>query len=64
MSRWLYDASDPGTLGALDLDLQPGDEFDAPDDWLPEPNPHPVYKPAKSKPAKPPESAPPSAPQE
>lgn len=64
MTRWLYDGNDPGTLGELNLDLQPGDEFDAPDDWAPFPSPHPVYKPAKSKPPKP-ESAPlTSAPQE
>ena len=60
--RWKYDAADPGRLNALDLDLEPGQEFDAPDDWLPEPNPHPVYKPvsdnkppAKSAPAQAPE---------
>lgn len=56
--RWKYDAADPGRLNALDLDLEPGQEFDAPDDWLPEPNPHPVYKPlnqAKSAPAPAPE---------
>lgn len=45
MSRWLYAAADPAFIPDLDLTLQPGDEFDAPDDWLPEPNPHPVYKP-------------------
>jgi hypothetical protein len=49
MSRWKYDAADPGHLLELDLDLQPGDEFDAPDDWQPEPNPHPVYKPVSKK---------------
>ena len=62
MSRWIYQADGPGTLGELNLELQPGDEFEAPDDWLPEPNPHPVYKPqAKPAPAK---SAPAPAPEE
>jgi hypothetical protein len=58
--RWIYDAADPGFLADLDITLTPGQEFDAPDDWAPEPNPHPVYKPAT--PAKKP--APAIAPQE
>jgi hypothetical protein len=56
--RWLYDANDSGYLADLGIELKPGDEFDAPDEWLPEPNPHPVYKPASKK------SAPAIAPQE
>jgi len=51
--RWVYDALDSGRLSDLDLALEPGQEFDAPDDWLPEPNPHPVYKPAKKPAPKP-----------
>ena len=46
MSRWIYSAADSGRLNELDLDLEPGQEFEAPDEWLPEPNPHPVYRPA------------------
>lgn len=53
MSRWIYDAADPGVLADLNLRLEPGREFDAPEDWLPEPNPHPVYKPVKPKPEAP-----------
>jgi hypothetical protein len=64
MARWLYDHTDPGTLGELNLDLQPGDEFDAPDDWLPEPNPHPVYKPTLRPVSKPNKEPAPPAPQE
>lgn len=45
MARWKYDDPNPGRLADLDILLRPGQEFDAPDDWLPEPNPHPVYKP-------------------
>jgi hypothetical protein len=59
LARWIYDANDPGFLADLSLTLTPGQEFDAPDDWAPEPNPHPVYKPAATK-----KSAPPKAPQE
>jgi hypothetical protein len=58
LARWIYNANDPGFLADLSLTLTPGQEFDAPDDWLPEPNPHPVYKPATKK------SAPAIAPQE
>lgn len=50
MSKWIYDDPNPGFLLELDLDLEPGQEFDAPDSWQPEPNPHPVYKPASKKP--------------
>lgn len=51
MRKWRYEAADPGVLGELNLLLQPGDVFDAPDEWEPYPNPHPVYKPADKKPA-------------
>lgn len=60
--RWKYDAADPGRLNALDLDLEPGQEFDAPDDWAPEPNPHPVYRPVNAAPAA--KSAPTPAPEQ
>ena len=53
MSRWIFDHPTPGHLVDLGLDLEPGQEFDAPDEWKPEPNPHPVYKPADKKPAQP-----------
>lgn len=53
MSRWIYDAADPGVLSDLNLRLEPGQEFEAPDDWLPEPNPHPVYKPVQKPAPKP-----------
>ena len=56
--HWIYDAADPGTLTELNLALQPGQEFEAPDDWKPEPNPHPVFKPVR------PKSAPAQAPEE
>lgn len=59
MRRWLYDASDPGVLTELDLELSPGQEFEAPDSWQPEPTPHPVYKPIADI-----KSAPAQAPQE
>ena len=54
--RWKYDDPNPGHLADLNLTLEPGQEFDAPDDWAPEPNPHPVYKPVS--PAKTAPSAP------
>ena len=44
--RWVYDDPNPAQLPELGLELKPGQEFDAPDNWLPEPNPHPVFKPA------------------
>lgn len=47
--QWIYDDPNPGQLRDLNLVLEPGQVFDAPDDWLPEPNPHPVYKPATKK---------------
>lgn len=47
MSRWTFDHPTPGHLSDLDLVLEPGQEFDAPDDWQPEPNPHPVFKPVE-----------------
>ena len=57
--RWLYAALDPGDLRELNLRLEPGQEFEAPDDWLPEPNPHPCFRPVdvpdKSAPAQAPE---------
>ena len=59
MSRWIYDAADPGVLSDLNLRLEPGQEFDAPEDWLPSPDPHPVFKPVLvSKPADEPKPAP------
>ena len=47
--RWIYEGADPARLSDLNVLVQPGDEFDAPDDWLPEPNPHPILKPAHPK---------------
>ncbi len=44
--RWVYDDPNPANFPEFGLTLTPGQEFDAPDDWLPEPNPHPVFKPA------------------
>ena len=61
MARYRYDDPNPGHLAELNLTLEPGQEFDAPNDWEPSPNPHPVYKPAT--PGKPTKSAP-SAPEE
>ena len=45
MSRWKYDDPNPAQLPELGLTLEPFAEFDAPDEWQPEPNPHPVFKP-------------------
>jgi hypothetical protein len=61
VARWIYEGDSPGTLvdGDLMVDVEPGKEFDAPDDWQPEPNPHPLYKPVAQKPP-----APAKAPQE
>ncbi len=58
--RWTYVADSPGQLvdGEFVIDLEPGQEFDAPDSFQPFPNPHPVFQPVKSK------SAPAPAPQE
>lgn len=55
--RWLYVAADPGHLSELNLRLEPGEEFEAPEDWQPEPNPHPSFRPVvpKSAPAQAPE---------
>lgn len=55
--RWRYNALDPGHLDIsfelgrpFEIDLEPGQEFDVPDDdWLPEPNPHPVFQPVTGK---------------
>ena len=47
--KWKYDDPNPASFPELGLTLEPGQEFEAPDDWLPEPNPHPVFKPAESK---------------
>ena len=58
MARWVYEGDSPGQLvdGDLYVDVEPGKEFDAPDDWKPEPYPHPVYKlVAKPAPAKAPQ---------
>ena len=60
-SRWIYQGADPARLPELNVVLQPGDEFDAPDDWLPEPYPHPILKPTVSPPSN---SAPAPAPVE
>jgi len=43
VSRWKYTDTQPAILQDLDVILEEGTEFDAPDDWLPEPYPHPVY---------------------
>jgi hypothetical protein len=51
--RWKYDDPNPANLPELGLSLEPGQEFDAPDEWLPEPNPHPVFKPADKAPKAP-----------
>lgn len=51
--RWKYDDPNPARLPDLNLELEPGQEFDAPDEWLPEPNPHPVFKPAAGESKKP-----------
>jgi hypothetical protein len=61
--RWKY-LGEPGTLvdDALTIDLETGQEFDAPDSFLPEPNPHPLFKPVTAAPAAKP--APATAPQE
>lgn len=47
--RWLYDDPNPAQLPDLELTLEPHQEFDAPDDWAPSPNPHPVFKPVNQK---------------
>jgi len=44
MSRWVFDHATAARLSELELDLEPGQEFDAPDDWKPEPYPHPIYR--------------------
>lgn len=36
-------------LRAIKVDLIPGEVFEAPDDWMPEPNPHPLFEPAGEK---------------
>ena len=57
--RWKYDDPNPGHLYELNLTLEPYQEFDAPEDWEPNPNPSPVFKPvskatkAKSAPSAP-----------
>lgn len=56
MSRWRYQGESPAILREQDRfkgfffehELAPGDEFDAPDDWVPEPNPHPLYVPVEA----------------
>ena len=66
MSRWRYQGESPAILREQDRfkgffferELAPGDEFDAPDGWVPEPNPHPLYVPVSDAFAKP--TAPPS----
>jgi hypothetical protein len=59
-TRWKYTATDPCQLvdGEFVINLEPGQEFDAPDSFTPEPNPHPSFKPVS------PKSAPAKAPQE
>jgi hypothetical protein len=44
--RWKY-LGEAGTLvdGDFTIDLEPGQEFDAPDSFVPFPDPHPVFKP-------------------
>lgn len=62
MARYKYTGSDPCQLvdGEFVIDLEPGQEFDAPDSFVPEPNPHPSFRPATGTP----KSAPATAPQE
>jgi hypothetical protein len=59
-TRYKYTGSDPCQLvdGEFVINLEPGQEFDAPDSFTPEPNPHPSFKPVS------PKSAPAKAPQE
>lgn len=53
MSRWRYQGESPAILREQDRfkelfferELEPGQEFEAPDNWVPEPNPHPLYAP-------------------
>lgn len=53
MSKWIYLADGPATLvdGELVIDLEPGVEFEAPDDWEPRPNAESNFKRVSSKPA-------------
>lgn len=60
MNRFKYTGSDPCQLidGEFFIDLEPGQEFDAPDSFVPEPDPHPSFQPvtqAKTAPAKAPQ---------
>lgn len=61
MARYKYLGADPCQLvdGEFFIDLEPGQEFDAPEAFAPQPNPHPLYQPVTQ--AKP---APATAPQE
>lgn len=63
MPRFKYLGADPCQLvdGEFVIDLEPGQEFDAPDSFAPEPNPHPSFKSVGTAPTKP---APAPAPQE
>lgn len=65
MARWKYTGSDPCQLidGEFAVDLAPGQEFDAPESFIPEPNPHPSFR-AVTAVAPPLKSAPAPAPQE
>lgn len=47
MARWKY-LGEAGQLvdGEFVINLEPGQEFDAPDSFVPFPNPHPIYQPA------------------
>jgi hypothetical protein len=62
VARYTYTGLDPCQLvdGEFVVNLEPGQEFDAPDSFVPEPNPHPSFQPVNAK-AK---SAPATAPQE
>lgn len=62
-TRWKYTAADSCQLvdGEFVIDLEPGQEFDAPDSFAPEPDPHPSFQRVSAPPSK---SAPAQAPQE
>jgi hypothetical protein len=61
--RWKY-LGEPGVLvdGEFSIELETGQEFDAPDSFVPFPDPHPSFKPVNAAPAAKPAPAP--APQE